>query len=979
MSRNLSFKARARTIEHLGKGQIADCPTAVSELWKNAYDAYARDVALFTIDTDFQCGAIIDNGCGMSLEQIIDSWLIVGTESKSSKKSLSEEDRFGIEIRKTQGEKGIGRLSTAFLSPITFMVSKKIDTMFTALLIDWRLFENPYLSLDDIIVPVTSFDSLNKLDEVFDTLVKELLINIENSSNDQFKKLAWSKFSNDEIGLGKEITTQQKIIDFCKSAKFDSKLISPWKTQLEKVKALDGNYHGTALFMFQLNRDLSLMTNSGDMSRDDSELNDIEKDLIDTLRAFVNPFKGISKDFSYEIFILRKNDYKRQILSQYDVFNEDDLNALEHTVIGIIDSNGWFKGKIKAFGKDKGIVTIPPSISINNNGAGVGEFSIKLGTFEVLQVNTSLSDREHANFIEKAKKYAGLMIFRDDLRVLPYGRVDNDFFEIEERRSWNAGRYYWSKRRMFGQISITQAHNRELRDKAGREGFIKNQAARQLKTIISDLLVTLSDRYFGARSEERKELLELIKQEKDSRKEYHLAARKASQKSFHEALKKQSPVLDDALKDISQLQKKLDSTLSLNIDEILTFDEKLSIFDSLRSDVKTPIKPAKLGSLEEKYREYRDKYNEYSVHVIQLKAKLNKLTTTLNTLDPMLLAKRNLEKNQGLINAKLTKFSTVITNYIDDFKNICFDDIKTDRSIYYNDSIAILESVEHGTDLEQALNTLDNIYLKLIDSLTLKYQTKIKSLERLIEGINLDSAFSLAEEERNQIEEKMRNISSLAQLGISVEIISHELEETDSLVIRGLNSLPGSVKDHPGYKLAIESQRALTQQIRFLSPLKLSGYQSRQKITGKDIQNHIIRFFGDRFDRQRIDFSFDKEFASIAITDLPSRIYPVFINILNNALYWVCLADVRKIEIGVIGNYVLIANSGPEIDEEDIPKLFQIFYSKRANGHGVGLYLCKENLSIAHHKIWYAEEKNGDPILIKNGTNFIIEFNGLEK
>jgi len=35
----VSFRARARTVDHLGREQIADCPTAVSGLWKNAYDA----------------------------------------------------------------------------------------------------------------------------------------------------------------------------------------------------------------------------------------------------------------------------------------------------------------------------------------------------------------------------------------------------------------------------------------------------------------------------------------------------------------------------------------------------------------------------------------------------------------------------------------------------------------------------------------------------------------------------------------------------------------------------------------------------------------------------------------------------------------------------------------------------------------------------------------------------------------------------
>ena len=51
---------------------------------------------------------------------------------------------------------------------------------------------------------------------------------------------------------------------------------------------------------------------------------------------------------------------------------------------------------------------------------------------------------------------------------------------------------------------------------------------------------------------------------------------------------------------------------------------------------------------------------------------------------------------------------------------------------------------------------------------------------------------------------------------------------------------------------------------------------------------------------------------------------------------------------------------------------------ERANGHGVGLYLCRENLAVAHHKIWYSEPDEGDNYLIKDGANFVIQFNGVE-
>ena len=543
----------------------------------------------------------------------------------------------------------------------------------------------------------------------------------------------------------------------------------------------------------------------------------------------------------------------------------------------------------------------------------------------------------------------------------------------------NAGRYYWSNRRIFGYIGISQNENRELKDKSGREGFIRNQAARELKTLVSDLLTTLADKYFGRYSDERKDILAQVKKDRELRKTAQQQARKSTQKSFSEALKKQTPILDDSLKDIIKLKGSLEDAVSIEFDEVRRIDEKLSYFDSIRTEIKTPVKPPKIGVYEDKYREYRDKYNEFSAYVLQMKLIINKLDSELNKLEPSQFAKRHLEKNQGVINSRLSKFLSSITNKNNLLLSKWNAEIKEERTIYYGKCISLIDELNDGSNIEQTLNVLDSIYIELTDSLTFKYQSILKGMDRLLEGVNLDSAFSMSEEERSYFEEKSRNLNALAQLGISVEILSHELEEMDALVSRGLNSLPTIAKEHPGYELAYNAHKSLTQQIRFLSPLKISGYQSRQKITGKNIQEHIVRFFSDRFERQRIDIKFGDEFLKISIVDLPSRIYPVFINLINNALYWVCLSENRIINIDLVDNLVIIANSGPAIDEDDIPKLFELFYSKRANGHGVGLYLCRENLSVAHHKIWYSNVNDGGQYLIRDGANFVIEFNGLEK
>lgn len=979
--KSFNFRARARTIEHLGKGQIADCPTAVSELWKNAYDAYARDVALFTVDAEYPCGALIDNGSGMSPEQIIDNWLIVGTESKSKKKTLNEEDRFGIPIRQTQGEKGIGRLSAAFLANVTFLVTKKLNGSFTSLLVDWRLFENPYLSFEDISIPYLEFDTIDEITIAFDLLKEELIKNVKFEDENSIKKRAWERFSEDELENNKSedfITTQNKILNFCQKSVLDERAIKPWKEILNKVSKEDGGQHGTALFLLDLGRDLNLLINQENLGTQNHEVIASQRDLIDTLRGFTNPYVEKDQNFSYEIFTIKKSNFVKSILNEQDVFGITHFPSLEHIVDGEFDERGWFKGKVKAFGQDKGTINIPPNISINPK-SGVGSFKFHIGTYESTKDMSSLGDDDVDKLDVMAKKYAGLLVFRDNLRVLPYGRVDNDFFEIEERRSNHAGKYFWSNRRIFGYIGITHNTNKELKDKSGREGFIRNQASRELKILVSDFLIEVADRFFGSESEERQELLQIVKKQRELRKDAHTKARKASQKSFKEALKIQSPRLDVSLDQAKALKKSLENVDKLSADELQDFDQQVSKLEATRTEIKTPTKPPKLGVYEERFREYRDKYNEFSAYVIQLKTVINKMESELNKLAPQQTAKKLFDKNQAVLNSKLNKYLSAIEDKVDVIHSIWKKDISEDRSSYYSQAINIVESVEDSSHLENALNNLDIVYLELVETYTFKYDAILKTLEKISEGINLDSAFSIAEEERSDVEEKMRTINAVAQLGISVEILSHELEEIDSLVTRGLNSLPNDVKQHPGFQLAYNSHKALTSQIRFLSPLKISGYQTRQTITGKKIEAHINQFYGDRFERQRINFEVTEAFRSLKISDLPSRIYPVFINLVNNAMYWVSLVEDRKIKIDLVNDLVVIANSGPKVDEDDVQRLFDLFYTKRANGRGVGLYLCRENLAVAHHKIWYAEQHNDDPFIFEEGANFIIKFNGLEK
>ena len=65
----------------LGRQQIAGIPTAISELFRNAHDAYAdrAEVDFYRSDRLF---ILRDDGLGMTKEDFEQRWLTLGTESK---------------------------------------------------------------------------------------------------------------------------------------------------------------------------------------------------------------------------------------------------------------------------------------------------------------------------------------------------------------------------------------------------------------------------------------------------------------------------------------------------------------------------------------------------------------------------------------------------------------------------------------------------------------------------------------------------------------------------------------------------------------------------------------------------------------------------------------------------------------------------------------------------------------------------------
>lgn len=123
MKEQLYFKTNAKMEKLIGRELITNSSIAIFELVKNSYDANAKEVTIkfrnFSyndskrVSTSESSIEIIDDGDGMSLSDIKNYWMELGTPYKENlKKELLRENSKNIEIiskRMLNGEKGIGR------------------------------------------------------------------------------------------------------------------------------------------------------------------------------------------------------------------------------------------------------------------------------------------------------------------------------------------------------------------------------------------------------------------------------------------------------------------------------------------------------------------------------------------------------------------------------------------------------------------------------------------------------------------------------------------------------------------------------------------------------------------------------------------------------------------------------------------------------------------------------------------------------
>ncbi len=964
------FRAKARAVDLLGKGQIADLPTAISELWKNGYDAYGDNLegSLYMPgyrDYSEPVFVLTDDGKGMDENDILEKWFVLGTDSKSrNDKDAKGPETLWKEPRVKMGEKGIGRLAVAYLGPQMLMLTKKVNYPLEIVFFDWRILENYDLFLTDIIIPLKAISNESDFHRAFKDLKKEFLQNFPDLKPGQ--KDPWK----DQKKL------KETIIKDCNELSIPDYIIENDISDLFKQPTKS---HATRFIIFKPDEQLINLKNFAKRDETNDNVDEVSSNYtISTLVGLFNLFKTEDPQHKTRFWIFEKGDTGRyDLLTLKSFFTPKDFDDCDHLIDGSFDTNGEFEGSVRIYNK----ILTHKFQSIRKKGkSSYGPFTIKFGYVQQVAGESKVKEEQKRIFEEKLSLYSGLFIYRDGFRVLPYGRPDTDFLEFEDRRSKGAGLYFFSKRRMFGYIEITRDANDKLKDKSSREGFLNNQAFRDFKVDLIAFFKDLAKKYFATKAEYnyKDEQQEVLKEEAETEKQElqrDIEARKEFTKKLTQLPKEVEQLKYEYDNYIVQLEKKSNQA-NLAYDEIQELVTKIEECKVRLINYKvtrpTRYKPTEIQI--KKYHAYNKAYKNIVEHFEDTSEIFDKIRARLK-IDELF---KEFENRAELYeNTLFTLYNEQESKLEDIFKEIK-QEFSNEKAVLLTDFEdkykSVLPTRNDALEISRSMLIIENIFKESQERILKRTTPFLEHLKRLSFEVNEDNLVGYYKEQFKEMKEEWSKTYELAQLGIAVEIIDHQFNTLYSQLAETIKTMRGHLQSNKEseriYKSLATAFEHLQSNYKLLQPLYRTTGKIRNNITGSELKEYIQEFFQSRLSDSQIKFTITERGKKWSTNSYESIFKPVLINIINNAIYWLQRADKKEIRIDADENTLLVMNSGEPIEDYQLEDVFKLFYSNRPKGRGIGLYLAKQSLNGIGYEI---EATNEIKYNLLNGACFIIK------
>ena len=435
-----ALRPKARLLRTLGSDLISSDKVALIELVKNSYDADAS-VVLIRFHGPLLEGEgrieVWDDGHGMDVATLQRSWLDIATDTKR-RRPRSDGGR------RVLGEKGIGRLAAARLGHEMMLVTRMTNADEVRLLIDWTDFDREDAYLDQI-------------------------------------EVAW------EVGTPDAFSDSGTADDYFSAAEY-------------------GTWHrgrGTVVQIDRLSRSWG------------------REDLLELRTALTRLIRPPGQGSSLAVAEDAGPDFQ-VILELVDVEEgleglagpiepSSELQTPHYSLTGTVDAHG--SATLRYIQQDPSLqedIGVKQLWTEEKRSPQAGPFDFEINVWDrdkaAIQRTLHEGDAENASpsakdlkgFRDTLSEVAGVSIYRDGFRVLPFGESGDDWLGLDLRRVQAPTRRV-SNNQIIGHVFIGADTNEGLKDQSNREGILAGTAYSDLQTLVRAALNELETRRYAAR------------------------------------------------------------------------------------------------------------------------------------------------------------------------------------------------------------------------------------------------------------------------------------------------------------------------------------------------------------------------------------------------------------------------------------------------------------------------------------------------
>jgi signal transduction histidine kinase len=653
-------------------------------------------------------------------------------------------------------------------------------------------------------------------------------------------------------------------------------------------------------------------------------------------------------------------------------FEAEDLRSYDHYIDVDFDASGRFAGHLEIYGRP---VDLPARDLQTKRALQSGPFRLRLWYYQ--DKNDSRLDPDQWTLIsKKLNNFGGVMIYRDGLRVLPYGRPVFDWLQIEERRTRGLGYYFFSYRRMFGYVSITHKNNPHLLDKAGREGLIQNSAYRDLRQCLETFFIYLARQYFKkgtAFFEQKQQLSDERKKVDEERKR---AAEQRKELKEEAALKltlirdKVPEQLELAFRSGLERLEIMDAPNVTDLtDTLLRFEDRIAQIEGsvrfviprhlsirrdrelnrLKHDHEIAFKALESESATLRVRfeqSVQDRFPD-ALHAASRQRALDK--TYAQTL-------ASIGKANKALRVELDARIASLTLGLDELYNRLRGEVEEIlRSASHAEETGSVE----GGGFAEAMAAMGTAATQAVDTLQ-EHQERLRVYFTRYFGETRDDLIAAQTGEIDELREQVDRDLELVQLGLAVEIIDHDLNKLFLGIRTSLARLLSLLRNTPRAMRYLEDLRSsfnhLEQRFRQMSPIYRGSYRAKNEIDGRRILAYCRDFLGHQLRTVGVSLDASVAFTSFRILEAEAVVLPVFVNVIDNAIYWLRESSDKRILLDRHGDVVTICDSGPGIHATEFEDIFEPFVSNKPSGRGLGLYIARANLKRYGHEIWATDD-----------------------